>query len=107
MKKRGGGQIINIGSLAGKNAFAGGAAYKARKFGLVCFSDAWMQEVRQGHIKVSCVMSGSVDKRFGAQAAQTQPSAWKLDPEDVASVVLSVLELDQRAIVSQLEIRPS
>jgi len=53
MKQRGGGYIINIGSLAGKNAFAGGAAYNASKFGLIGFSEALMQEVRYDHIRVS------------------------------------------------------
>ena len=45
MKARGGGYIVNIGSLAGKNPFAGGAAYNASKFGLIGFSEAQMQEV--------------------------------------------------------------
>ena len=53
MKAAGGGWIINIGSLAGKNAFAGGAAYNASKFGLIGFSEALMQEVRHDGIRVS------------------------------------------------------
>ena len=69
MKRRGGGYIINIGSLAGKNAFPGGAAYNASKFGPVGFSEALMQEVRYDHIRVSCVMPGSVNTEFGSDPA--------------------------------------
>lgn len=65
MKQRGGGYIINIGSLAGKNAFEGGAAYCATKFGLVGFSESLMQEVRHDHIRVSYVMPWSVNTGFG------------------------------------------
>ena len=73
MKARGGGYIINIGSLAGKQAFAGGAAYCASKFGLIGFSEALMQEVRYDHIRVSYVMPGSVNTSFG-RSGQQDPS---------------------------------
>ena len=65
MRQRGGGFIINIGSLAGKNAFSGAAAYCASKFGLIGFSESLMQEVRYDHIRVSYLMPGSVDTEFG------------------------------------------
>ncbi|HEX8431306.1 MAG TPA: SDR family NAD(P)-dependent oxidoreductase, partial [Longimicrobium sp.] len=58
--RKGGGWIINIGSLAGRNAFAGGAAYNASKFGLLGFSEAMMLDVRHDDIRVSCIMPGSV-----------------------------------------------
>jgi 3-oxoacyl-[acyl-carrier protein] reductase len=78
MKKRGGGYIINIGSLAGKNAFPGGAAYNATKFGLIGFSEALIQAVRYDLIRVSYVMPGSVDTRFGDTSgkAQLPPRLW-------------------------------
>jgi 3-oxoacyl-[acyl-carrier protein] reductase len=106
MKERGGGYIINIGSLAGKNAFPGGAAYCASKFALIGFSEAMMQEVRYDHIRVSCVMPGSVNTSFGRGAGQETPS-WKLAPEDVATTVLNLIEMDPRALSSRVEIRPS
>ena len=65
MKKRGGGYIINISSLAAKNAFAGAAAYCASKAALNAFSEALMQEVRYDGIRVSSVMPGSVSTGFG------------------------------------------
>ena len=107
MKRRGGGYIINIGSLAGKNAFPGGAAYNATKFGLIGFSEALMQEVRYDHIRVSCVMPGSVDTRFGDSAGKESTSSWKLQADDVAGAVINLLEMDPRALASRIELRPS
>ena len=60
LRQRGGGWIINISSLASKNAFAGGAAYCASKAALNQFSEALMMEVRHDNIRVSCVLPGSV-----------------------------------------------
>src|SRR6058998_1851714 len=107
MKRRGGGYIINIGSLAGKNAFPGGAAYNASKFGLIGFSEALMQEVRYDHIRVSYVMPGSVNTLFGDSGEQQPSETWKLWPEDVANVVVQLLEMDPRALPSRVELRPS
>jgi 3-oxoacyl-[acyl-carrier protein] reductase len=107
IKRRGGGYIINIGSLAGKNAFPGGAAYNASKFGLIGFSEALMQEVRHDHIRVSYVMPGSVNTEFGQGEEQKRSSTWKLWPEDVAEVVVDLLEMDPRALPSRVELRPS
>ncbi len=107
MRERGGGYIINIGSLAGKNAFPGGAAYNATKFGLIGFSEALMQEVRFDHIRVSYVMPGSVNTSFGGGAVPESASDWKLTPDDVAGVVIGLLETHPRALASRVELRPS
>ena len=107
MKRRGGGYIINIGSLAGKNAFAGGAAYCASKSGLMAFSEALMQEVRHDHIRVSYVMPGSVNTGFGRSGIEDPETTWKLLPDDVAAVVIDLLEADRRALPSRVELRPS
>jgi len=104
MRNRGGGFVINISSLAGKNAIAGGAAYNASKFGLNGFSEAMMLDHRYEDIRVSYVMPGSVDTAFspGAPAAD-----WKIAPEDVAEIVLAVLRMPPRTLVSRVEIRPT
>lgn len=106
MRKRGGGFIINIGSLAGKNAFPGGAAYNASKFGLVGFSEALMQEVRHDDIQVAYVMPGSVDTFFGG-GAPSGTDSWKLSADDVAQVVVETLSRPSRCLTSRIEMRPS
>ena len=70
MKKRGGGYIINISSLAGANPHPRMAAYNASKFGLNGFSEALMQEVRHDNIKVSYIMPGSVNTEFGGDSPE-------------------------------------
>ena len=99
------GWIINIGSLAGKNPFAGGAAYNATKFGLLGFSEALMLEVRHDGVRVSCVMPGSVATEFSGDAAAG--GEWKLHAEDVAQVVRDLLAFPGRALPSRIEIRPA
>ena len=101
---RGGGYIIQISSLAGKNAFAGGAAYNASKFGLNGFSEAIMQDLRYENIRVSYIMPGSVDTEFSPRSERAE---WKIAPEDVAEVVLSLLRMPARTLVSRVEMRPS
>ena len=107
LRRRGGGYIVNVGSLAGKNAFAGGAAYNASKFGLVGFSEALMQDVRYDHIRVSYVMPGSVNTEFGGSGHENPSHTWKLLPEDVAQVIVNLLDMDPRALPSRVELRPS
>ena len=106
MKKRGGGYIINISSLAGTNAHPEMAAYNASKFGLNGFSEALMQEVRHDGIKVSYIMPGSVNTEFGGDEPGDQKS-WQLQPTDIARVVLDLLAHPDRSLPSRVEIRPS
>ena len=104
MRNRKGGYIINIGSLAGKNAFAGGAAYNASKFGLNGFSEAMMLDHRYEEVRVSYVMPGSVDTEFGS-AAKT--SGLEDCSEDIAEIVLMLLRTPERTLMSRVEVRPS
>jgi 3-oxoacyl-[acyl-carrier protein] reductase len=106
LKRRGGGYIINISSLAGVNAHPSMAAYNASKFALNGFSEALMQEVRHERIKVSYVMPGSVNTEFGGGEV-SEKRAWQLQPEDIARVVLDLLRHDERSLPSRVEIRPS
>ena len=106
IKKRGGGYIINISSLAGQNPHPRMAAYNASKFGLNGFSEALMQEVRHDNIKVSYICPGSVNTHFGADTP-TDEKAWQLQPADIAQVVIDLLNMNDRALPSKIEIRPS
>ena len=106
MKRRGGGYIINISSLAGQNAHPRMAAYNASKFGLNGFSEALMQEVRHDNIKVSYICPGSVNTEFGGDTP-SYAKAWQLQPSDIADVVVDLLSMDARALPSKIEVRPS
>ena len=103
---RGGGHIVNIGSMAGAYAFAGGAAYNASKFGLTGFTDAVMQDLRSKNVRVSYVMPGSTATEFGGGDPEAG-AAWKIWPEDVAEVVHMMLRMPERTLVSRVEVRPS
>jgi NAD(P)-dependent dehydrogenase (short-subunit alcohol dehydrogenase family) len=105
MRNRKGGYVIHISSLAGKNAFAGGAAYNASKFGLNGFSEAMMLDHRYEGIRVSCVMPGSVDTEFGK--GSKGGAEWKIASEDVAEIVLMLLKTPVRTLISRVEVRPS
>jgi len=97
------GHIVNISSLAGRNAFAGGAAYNASKFGLMGFGEAMMQDVRSANVRVSTVLPGSVATGFGSGGGED----WKIWPEDIAEVVKMLLVMPARTLVSAVEVRPS
>jgi NAD(P)-dependent dehydrogenase (short-subunit alcohol dehydrogenase family) len=101
---RGGGSIVTISSLAGKNAFAGGAAYNASKFALTGFCEAMMQDARSENVRVSYVMPGSVATTFSGSSGV---SDWKIQPDDVAEIVRMLLKMPSRTLVSCVEVRPS
>ena len=101
-----GGSIINISSLAGRNPFAGGAAYNASKFGLNALSEATMLDHRHDNVRVSYVMPGSVATEFAGESAKER-SEWKIAPEDIAEIVLSILRMPNRTLISRVEVRPS
>lgn len=105
LRRRGGGWIINISSLAGKNPFAGGGAYCASKAALNAFSEVLMQEVRFDDIKVSYILPGSVRTRFSGH--DETGADWKIDPDDVAQVVMDLLRQARRSLSSRIELRPS
>jgi NAD(P)-dependent dehydrogenase (short-subunit alcohol dehydrogenase family) len=105
LRRRGGGWIVNISSLASRNAFVNGAAYCASKSALNAFSEALMQEVRYDGIRVAYVLPGSVNTGFGGLANTKADGA--LMPEDVAQVVVDLVSHPSRSLPSRVEIRPS
>lgn len=107
MRQAGGGWIINIASLAGRNYFANASAYCASKAGLVAFSEALMLEVRTDNIRVSVVMPGSVATEFMGPSGKQEDESWKLTPDDIAEVVMDLLRHPSRSLPSKVEIRPA
>lgn len=106
LKDSGDAWIMNIGSLAGRNAFAGGVAYNASKFGLLGMSEAMMLDLRYEGIRVSLIMPGSVDTSFGGRPAG-EKEGWALTSEDVSRAVLDLLRYPGNAHPSRVELRPS
>lgn len=105
--KKSTGYIITISSLAGTNFFAGGSAYNASKFGLTGFTQAIMLDLRQYGIKVSTIMPGSVATYFNDHQPDAEKDNWKIQPEDLGSLVVDLLKMPARTLPSKVEIRPT
>lgn len=97
--------IINVASLAGKNSFIGGSGYSATKHAVIGFSRCLMLEERNNGVRVLVICPGSVATDFGAGPSAKKERA--LRPEDVADSILHMLKLPQRAMVSEIDIRPT
>jgi len=98
------GVIVNIASLAGRNAFVGGAGYCATKWALIGFARSLMLEVREHNIRVITICPGSVDTSFGRDGGRKQSI---LQAQDVAETVLAAVRMPARAMVSEIDIRPT
>jgi 3-oxoacyl-[acyl-carrier protein] reductase len=108
MRARRRGTIVNVASLAARNGFVGGSAYVASKHAVLGFGRALMLEVRKDGIRVITVCPGSVDTgMIRDQPMLKSDPARILQPEDVAETILHSLQLPERAMVSELDIRPS
>ncbi len=108
MRNRKRGAIVNVASLAGRNGFAGGTAYTASKHAVLGFSRSLMLETRKDNIRVVAICPGSVDTSMlrDQPMLKSEPSRI-LRPEDVADTILHALTLPERALVSELDIRPT
>jgi 3-oxoacyl-[acyl-carrier protein] reductase len=107
MESQKSGIIVNVSSLAGKNAFVRGAGYAATKWALMGFAKCLMLEERQFNIRVVTVCPGSVDTSFSGQASESSRADKILAPQDVADTVLSAVLMPSRAMVSEIDIRPT
>ena len=108
MRQRKHGAIVNIASLAGRNGFAGGTAYTASKHAVLGFARSLMLEVRKDNVRVITICPGSVDTPLIASQGMLKPDVTRiLKPEDVADTVLAALALPERALVSELDLRPT
>jgi 3-oxoacyl-[acyl-carrier protein] reductase len=100
--------VINIASLAGKNAFEGGGGYAATKWGVLVFSKCLMLEERRAGVRVLAICPGSVATHFFHSSEKPKPESEKiLLPEDVAQTIIAAIKLPQRAMVSEIDIRPT
>jgi 3-oxoacyl-[acyl-carrier protein] reductase len=108
MRARRQGTIVNVASLAGRNGFAGGTAYAASKHGVLGFSRSLMLEVRKDGIRVVAICPGSVDTGMLRDQAMLKSDPERiLRPEDVADTIVHAVRLPERAMVSELDVRPT
>jgi NADP-dependent 3-hydroxy acid dehydrogenase YdfG len=105
MIQRRGGHIINIGSLSGKSAFAGGAIYCASKWGLLGLTQCMAEDLRPHGVRVSAVLPGSVATDFSPHTGKD--TSKMLQPEDVAHAVESIVTQAPQSFISEVLIRPA
>jgi 3-oxoacyl-[acyl-carrier protein] reductase len=108
MRKRGHGAVVNIASLAGRHGLAGGTAYSASKHAMLGFSRSLLLEVRKEGIRVIAICPGTVDTSMMRDQSLLKPAYDRvLRSEDVAATVVGALSLPERALVSELDLRPT
>jgi len=102
LRKRG--DIINISSLAGRNAFAGGGLYCASKWGVQGLSACMAEDLREHGIRVSVICPGSVATEFSGRGPKDPSKA--LTPDDVAHAVAMVVTQSPQSFLSEIHVRP-
>jgi 3-oxoacyl-[acyl-carrier protein] reductase len=108
MRARRHGTVVNVASLAGRNGFVGGTAYTASKHAVLGFSRSLMLEVRKDNVRVVAICPGSVATGLLRDQSMLTCNAERiLRPEVVAGSILHVGELPERALVSELDLRPT
>lgn len=105
MMARRSGDIINIASLAGKNAFAGGGVYCASKWGLLGLTGCMAEDLRPFGIRVSAICPGTVETDFSLHSGKDPRKT--LQPDDIAHVVEMLVTQAPRSFVSEVLIRPT
>jgi len=108
MRRQKRGAIVNVASLAGRNGFVGGTAYTASKHAVLGFSRSLMLETRKENIRVIAICPGSVDTGLIRHQSMLQSDPLRiLKPADVAETIVHAINLPERALVSELDIRPT
>lgn len=105
LRKAGESEVVNVASLAGKNAFVGGGGYAATKHALLGFSRCLMLEERKNGVRVLAICPGSVATEFSHHDEEKR--ARIVQAQDVADSILLMLKLPQNAMVSEIDIRPT
>lgn len=105
MVARGRGHVVIIGSIAGRSAFVGGAAYAATKHFVAGFAESLMLEVRDAGVKVSVVSPGSVDTSFSGKTQGAPRPGGRLLADDVAAAVAYVIDTPPEVLVHAVEVR--
>ena len=108
MRARRRGDLVNVASLSARNGFAGGAAYAASKHAVLGFGRSLMLELRKEGIRVITICPGSVDTAMLRDQPMLKADPDRiLQPDDVAETILHTLRLPDRALVSEVDLRPT
>lgn len=104
MIRSGRGHIVNIGSLAAKSSFQGGAIYCASKWGLMGLTACMAEDLRAHGIRVSVICPGSVSTDFSSHSGRDP--ATLLQPDDVAHAVAMIVTQSPQSFISEVDVRP-
>ncbi len=101
--------VVNVASLAGKNAFVGGGGYAATKHALLGFSRCLMLEERQHGLRVLAICPGSVNTPFNIDRSPADDPRRRriIQPEDVAATIVHMIRMPQHTMISEIDMRPS
>ena len=117
MGEGGGGHIVNVSSVAGRQATLGAAVYNMTKWGVVGFSEALRQEALHGNVRVTCVEPGFVDTEL--QGHNEHPMVVEatekmreqigdlLQAEDIANAVLYAVTQPEHVSINEVLVRPT
>ena len=117
MGEGGGGHIVNVSSVAGRQATLGAAVYNMTKFGVVAFSEALRQEVLHANVRVTCVEPGFVDTELQghnehpmvveATEKMREEIGELLEAEDIADAIVYALSRPPRVAINEVLVRPT
>jgi NADP-dependent 3-hydroxy acid dehydrogenase YdfG len=115
MRAQGGGDIVNVSSVAGRVARAGSGVYNLTKFGVGAFSESLRQECVEYKIRVTLVEPGAVATELishNRAEIQTQIKArfgeiTRLESQDIAEAILYAISAPARVAVNEILIRPA
>ena len=107
LKRKRGGHILNIISVAGREAFENCSAYCASKFGALGLSRVLAEELRPFGIRVTAILPGPVRTKMIQKLGLRVPKGRILEPEDVARTVVEALTQPQRASLEEIVLRPA
>jgi 3-oxoacyl-[acyl-carrier protein] reductase len=100
------GTIVNVASTAGERGFAGGTAYAASKFALRGMSECWRAELRKQNVRVMQINPSEVQTEFVIASGRPERplSDRKLRSVDIALAIISMLEMDERAFITEMPV---
>jgi NADP-dependent 3-hydroxy acid dehydrogenase YdfG len=118
MGEAGGGHIVNVSSVAGRQATLGSAVYNMTKFGVVAFSEALRQEVLHANVRVTCVEPGFVDTELQGhnehpmvveqiEKMKDQLGDGVLQAADIADAIVYAVSRPPRVAINEVLVRPT